>query len=376
MNILIAGDLVPINSNEDSFVKSNCKNYFSDFEDDFINSDLFIANLECPLTSSGNRIDKSGSHLKAKPETIKGISELGINLASLANNHVGDYGDAGVKETISILESHNINILGAGLNSNEAKQPFIYKKDDCVVGVLSYADHEFGIAQENKPGANPFHLIDAFNDIQDLKKHVDYIIVLLHDGKEYYPYPSPELQKICRHLINLGANLVVCQHSHLIGAVEAFKTGNIVYGQGNFIFDYRGNYSAEWSDGFFIRITLDKNRKEVNLIPFKQSYPGIVDLDKVEKQVFFKTIEERAKQISDADFIKASWNAFVLKQKPSYISTVFGYNIFFGKVFKKTGLYKILISKKTLLIVLNFLRSRVHRESFVSILENLIKNNK
>lgn len=376
MRIVIGGDIAPINSNEKPFVEGDAALLLGNIKEKISNVDLFVCNLEVPLTNTKTPILKSGSSIKANPDTIKGIKAMGINLLSLANNHVGDYGDNGIKETLAVLENYKINNIGAGLNSNDAKHPFIYKKNDIAVGVLSYADHEFGMAQEHKSGANPFHLIDAFKDIKDLKKSVDYIIVMLHDGKEYYPYPSPELQKIGRHLIDIGADIVVCQHSHLIGAVEPFKKGKIVYGQGNFMFDYRANYSPEWSNGFLISINVDKDKNEIELIPFKQNYPSVVGLDREEKDAFFKAMEKRTEQVNDASFIKDSWNEFILKQKPSYLSTVFGYNTFISKVLKKTGLYKILISKNTLLILLNFFRSRVHRESFVSILENLTKNKK
>ena len=65
----------------------------------------------------------------------------------------------------------------------------------------------------------------------------DYTIVLYHGGKEYYRYPSPNLQRVCRYMIEKGTDLVICQHSHCIGCEENYLSGKIVYGQGNFIFD-------------------------------------------------------------------------------------------------------------------------------------------
>ncbi|MDA9309562.1 CapA family protein, partial [Flavobacteriaceae bacterium] len=244
------------------------------------------------------------------------------------------------------------------------------------VGVISYADYEFGIVTDESPGANPFSFITAYNDINSLKSKVDYIITLLHDGKEYYPYASPELQQICQHLVDLGSDIVVCQHSHIIGAVEAYKSGTIVYGQGNFLFDFRNNRTSIWSYGFFIKIKIDGKNKTIDLLPFKQNYPGVSKLNKEEERLFYNTINERAKNVTNKVFIKKSWEDFILSQKANYLSVAFGHNLFFSRILKKIGLDDYLISNKVALIVLNFLRSRVHKESFVSILENLIKNKK
>ena len=372
MNIVIAGDIVPINSNENVFQSQSIKDNFSDFETLFLEADLFIANLECPLTLSNEKAKKSGSSIKVNPNAIKGIQNININLLSLANNHIGDFGNQGVKDTISFLTKQKLNYLGAGKNSIEAREPYIYKAQDKTIGVLSYADYEFGIAQEDGYGANPFDTINAFEDIKSLKSITDYIIILLHDGKEYYSYPSPQLQKIGRYLIDLGADITICQHSHVMGAVENYKSGTIVYGQGNFLFDYRNNRTKQWSEGFFINIKLNE-QDNIEFIPFKQKYPGISRLSDKEEVSFQKDFKERALKVKDKDFIDKSWSTFIRKQSASYISTAFGHNFLIAKLLKKTKLYKYIISSKTALVVLNFLRSRVHRESFIRVLEQRIE---
>ncbi len=375
MRVVIAGDLVPINSNEDIFKRNDLKGYFSDFQSMLDESDLFLVNLECPLTCSANKAFKSGSSIKANPETILGIKTLNINLLSLANNHLGDFGYDGVTDTLRTLGAYDLNFVGGGKNIGQARKPYIYKAKGKTVGVLSYSDFEFGIANDDNPGANPFDTINAFEDITQLKQHVDYIIVLLHDGKEYYSYPSPQLQKIGRYLVDLGSNMVVCQHSHVIGAAEKYKTGTIVYGQGNFLFDYRGNRSKEWSQGIFICIDLSNNNK-VDFVPFKQNYPGIVSLTKKEKQAFDDKFNALAFKVNDNDFIKNSWGNLIEKQSATYLSNAFGHSLIIAKLLKRTGLYKYVISKKMAIVVLNFLRSRVHRESFISVLENKLKINR
>jgi len=374
MEILIAGDLVPINSNESIFIDGDLKNHFSDFEATFNSADLFIANLECPLTVNDKQINKSGSAIKADPKTIAGITNLNIKLASLANNHIGDYGEIGVRDTLKTLKDHKIDKIGAGTSFSDAKEYYIYEKEGDKVGVLSFADYEFGMVTSDKAGAYPFSFINAYNDLIALKSKVDYIITLLHDGKEYYQYPSPDLQQVCRHLVNIGSDIVVCQHSHVIGTVEKYKSGTIVYGQGNFLFDFRNNRTEEWSRGFFIKLKLSKNNSTIDLLPFKQNYPGVSKLNKEEEDLFKQTMDYRSKNAINESFINESWKNFIISQKANYLSVAFGHNLFFSRIFKKIAFHDYLVSNKVALIVLNFLRSRVHRESFISILEEKTKN--
>lgn len=85
--------------------------------------------------------------------------------------------------------------------------------------------------------ANPFVESKLYLDIQNIKKEVDYLIVIFHGGKEFYRFPSPILQKNCRSVIDFWADCVITQHSRCIGCEEIYKDRKIIYGQGNFIFD-------------------------------------------------------------------------------------------------------------------------------------------
>ena len=85
--------------------------------------------------------------------------------------------------------------------------------------------------------------MESLDHIQNLKDQCDYVIVLYHGGKEHYRYPSPYLQRVARKMVEKGADLVVCQHSHCIGCYEKYKDSMIIYDQGNFIFE-RISYST------------------------------------------------------------------------------------------------------------------------------------
>jgi poly-gamma-glutamate synthesis protein (capsule biosynthesis protein) len=98
------------------------------------------------------------------------------------------------------------------------------------IGILALAEHEFSIATKNSPSANPLDLIEFVRSFKRHRDDFDYVIVLLHCGKEHYPYPSPKLQKTCHFMVEEGANAVICQHSHCTGCYEDYAGGHIVYG--------------------------------------------------------------------------------------------------------------------------------------------------
>ena len=234
MNIIIGADLVP--------TKSNCRYFEAGDVDKLIGKDLqgklrtadfTIFNLEVPLTDTASPIEKCGPNLIAPTASVAGLQAINPYFFTLANNHIMDQGAQGLAETLQVLEQAGIR-----------------------VGIYCCAEYEFSIAEENLPGANPFDPLESPDQVSRLKESCDYLIVLYHGGKEHYRYPSPYLQKVCRKLISKGADLVVCQHSHCIGAREQWKEGTIVYGQGNFLFDR--SESEYWQTGLLIDLTLSR----------------------------------------------------------------------------------------------------------------------
>lgn len=371
MNIIIGGDLCPINSNEKPFINGISGDVFNNFSQIISGADLSIFNLEGPLTNEKIKIKKSGPNLKAQPETINAMKDAGIKLLSLANNHMGDYGEQGVFDTIDECSKYDIKTVGAGCNNIQSRVPYIYQKGT-KVGILSFADTEFGMATVNTAGANPFILSDCVIDILKLKRQVDYIIVLLHDGKEHYPYPSPELQKNCRFLVDIGVNLVVCQHSHIIGAWEEYKKSNIFYGQGNFIFDYDNRYNKSWSLGYLIELKLVNGKGALSVMPFKQSYPGIQRLNELENKEFIKNMNKMKLDVKNETYIKNQWENFIKKFESTYYSALRGNNKLTRKLNSFLPIYKFIYNKNKNTYLENIIRSRVHREVILDIIKRRI----
>jgi poly-gamma-glutamate synthesis protein (capsule biosynthesis protein) len=134
------------------------------------------------------------------------------------------------------IREAGLSVVGAGDNIDEAKAPFVTHLEGQRVVVYSMAEREYSIADERTPGANPLDLIRCVQAIQSHKKG-GVFIVLIHGGLEFYSFPSPELVRRCRFLVEMGADDVVCSHTHCPLPWEFHANRPIVYGLGNLVFE-------------------------------------------------------------------------------------------------------------------------------------------
>ena len=367
MNILIGADIVPTKTNEDFFIKSDKSLIGDELYSILETADYRIFNLEVPLVGSQKPIKKNGPNLIAKPETINGYSMIKTDLLTLANNHILDQDEQGLASTIEILNANNIKHVGAGKNLEEASKPFVLNIDNKKVGVYACCEHEFSIASNCRPGANPFDPFESLDHVFSLKKVCDFVIVLYHGGKEHYRYPSPCLQKTCRKLIDKGADLVVCQHSHCVGCEENYRNGKIVYGQGNFIFDLMNN--DFWQTGLLIKIG---DEFKIDYIPIVKNGQFVRLADIATSKSILDAFYQRSKSIMDEGFVYSKYREFALKNVGNYLVSIQGRRTFFGKAMNKltSGAYyrhktKSIYNLEKLTEVENIINCEAHRELFL-----------
>ena len=274
LKLYIGADFVPTDINRVLFETGNIEALVGkELLGLFKQSDLNVFNLEVPLTDASTPIDKFGNNLKSPTKTIYGYKALEPIFLTLANNHSLDHGVEGLTTTLELLNKHAIKNAGAGANVKEAKKPFIFEKDGIRIGFYLCAEHEFTVASCHTMGANPFDVLESFDDVEALKKTCDYVIVLYHGGKEFYRYPSPMLQRYCRKFVDKGADLVVCQHSHCIGSREDYGNGTIIYGQGNFIFnsEFYIQHKEFVKDSLLINVEATKDSFIVSEVPIRST---------------------------------------------------------------------------------------------------------
>ncbi len=234
-------------------------------------ADITVANLECPLTTSTNHHPTKPIYFKGSPENVAGLTFAGIDIVTLANNHILDYMLDGIQETQSVLMENNILFSGAGKDSYEAYLPVFYQESGINIAFLANSDRTgqynnyqpYLNAGYNKPGfANltPYYIEQQINSVQEV---TDLIVVEMHAGSEYSTTPGSEYDKtdwqeevledeeyspfndipqmwdieLRHHTIDAGADLVVIHHPHIIQGVELYNGKLIAHSLGNFAFD-------------------------------------------------------------------------------------------------------------------------------------------
>ena len=375
MSILIGADIVPTESNKAYFDSGNMQDVVGvELLDLLSNSDYRVFNLECPLVNADSPIQKCGPNIRADVSTVNGLKSIGVDLLTLANNHIMDHGNAGLESTIKALEKEKITFLGVGTNLQTATKPFLLSANGKKIGIYACVEHEFSIAEEGKPGANPFDPLESFDHVSNLKKDCDYVIVLYHGGKEHYRYPSPMLQRICRKFVEKGANLVVCQHSHCIGCEEKYLDGTIVYGQGNFVFNTCDGLTEQTS--LLVKVGDDFR---VEYIPLEKYGCGVrLAKDEMAKKIL-SDFYQRSEQIKNAGFVEDEYSKFAKNMVNGYLLTCSGYgHNFLLKIINKLCQHKLIkflvhrFRDSELIAIRNYIECEAHRELFVRGLKELM----
>lgn len=374
INILIGGDLCPINRCTPLFKDGNAGGIFNNLLPEMLSADLTVVNLECPLVDHDTPIPKNGPALRADRSCINGIVNAGINMVNLANNHILDQGWDGLQSTREICEKNGVETFGAGRNIKEARQIRVCEIGGRRIGFLGVAEHEFSIATESTGGANPLDMIDFVRYVNFHRQDYDYLIVLYHGGNEHYPYPSPRLMNECRFMVEQGANLVVCQHSHVPGCYEKYQNGYIVYGQGNLIFDYLPSNNPEWNRGFLVKLSLDDDGTvNVNYLPYIQcdEQVGLRRMNANQEAEFMARLEERSEAILQPSFVQKKWQEFCEDRKYSAIGgLMWGGSRILSRLNRNGLLSKTILREHHRLIISNLIRCEAHRD----VLETLLLN--
>ncbi len=364
-SIVIGADIAPRKSNEELFIRGDIEELIGKELIDILRSAKYrIFNLECPLASEEKPIKKEGPNLIAKPASINAFKAMEINMVTLANNHVLDQNIQGISETRKVLEEVGIGYVGVGASSEETARPYIFKIDDNTFGVYACAEHEFSIVSDSHPGANPFDALESFDHVSKLKAECDFVIVLYHGGKEHYRYPSPNLQKVCHKFLEKGADLVICQQSHCIGCAEVFKHGTIVYGQGNFLFDFEDNEFSQ--SGLLVCISTDL---KISYIPVMKRQNAVRLAEGEEATRIMDGFRARSEEIKMPGVIEKRYKEFAKEQLLVYAGKLLWHESFLfkaiNKILGRNRLRKYKLKKMSegqLTAVRNYIECEAHRD--------------
>ena len=202
-----------------------------------------LANLEGPIAREAEKQERNYSY-RVKPKATKAMLNAGINVVTLANNHLLDCGREGVLETLQALSEVGVAAIGAGVNKQAAHAPAILHAGDRRVGLLGYYWNRRTSARGSWPGSAMDPPEDLTGDIGALKGKVDRIVATFHWGVPYVREPSEADRAKARFAVECGADIVIGHHPHIIQPFEIYRGRPIFYSVGNFTFG-SGNSRGE-----------------------------------------------------------------------------------------------------------------------------------
>jgi poly-gamma-glutamate capsule biosynthesis protein CapA/YwtB (metallophosphatase superfamily) len=223
---------------------------------------VVMGNLEGPFARIARRQERNFSY-RMNPDLAKAIAQAGINVLTIANNHLMDCGRTGVLETLSALDAAGIAALGGGIDRRHAHQPVIRQAEGLRIGMLGYYwNHRCG-SRTNDPGCAVDSPEALAEDIGSLRSQVDRVVVTFHWGVPYLREPSAADRAKARFAIECGADAVVGHHPHIIQPIEIYRERPILYSIGNFTFG-SANSRAE---GLMAGLTFKNDAIVVRIFP-------------------------------------------------------------------------------------------------------------
>ncbi|MFA6593626.1 MAG: CapA family protein [Candidatus Buchananbacteria bacterium] len=233
-------------------------------------ADLAIINLESPFTIGGSHLVKTGSFsFNADPQALEGLTQAGIDVVALANNHVLNQGKKGIADTQKLLTANGIAFAGAGLNETQARQPAIKEVNGLKFGFLSYAyPDDYSVAGTSTAGLAGMDIKKMASDVNRLKTEVNIVVILMHAGIEYTNKPNGQQIAFAHAAVDAGADMVIGHHPHWVQTAEIYNGKPILYSLGNLIFDQM--WSLQTQQGALAEVTLtDKQINSIRIIPIK-----------------------------------------------------------------------------------------------------------
>ena len=206
------------------------------------NSTLMVANSEFTVSNRGTPIKGKTYTFRAKPERLNIYYEMGMDLLTLANNHVYDYENDAFLDMLDAFDEYKLPHIGAGKNIEEAKKPYYFIINGYKIAFVNATRAEKNIltkgAEEDSPGV--FRCYDSTNMenlIKEVRKESDYVISIIHFGKEGYHELEDEQIRSSKAYIDAGADVVVGHHAHTLQGIEFYNNKPIIYNLGDFIFN-------------------------------------------------------------------------------------------------------------------------------------------
>jgi len=304
MKIAFIGDIALIGK-YDITKNPEAKNRLDVLADKLKGYDYVIGNLESPLTEVNRTLVCKSMHLRSPLENVELLKHLNIDAVSLANNHLFDYGRAGLEETVEALERNNIAWFGV----NKKNIITVIKGEKISIsGYACYSTNGSGYGNKNRTsGINPLTYESIEEQLEEDRKNSAYSILSFHWGDEHTNYPKYEHIELAKKLVNNKDVIIHGHHPHVIQGVQKFTNSIISYSLGNFIFDdcisINGKFILKQNEqnkkSFILEVEIENGTIiGTSFIGFRETIDGFEFFD-IEKEL--NEISTKLNQISSID---------------------------------------------------------------------------
>ena len=235
------------------YYKSRGKKIYGVLSEDIVkymnDTDLMIINNEFSFSDRGTPLANKKYTFRGTPSNVSIYNEIGVDMVTLANNHVYDYGEYAFLDTLDTLKGAKMPYIGAGRNSDEAMKAYYFVINGYKISFLNASRAEKFIltpeATKTSPGV--FRAYDPnplAQRIKEEKEKSDYVVALLHWGKEDSHELEDVILKDGKLYVDSGADLVVGTHAHVLEGMEYYKGKLIAYNLGDFLFSHVSDYTG------------------------------------------------------------------------------------------------------------------------------------
>ena len=387
INIVVAGDFCP--TEEGVYVRFQTEEMperiLGPTVPIFRSADIAIVNLEYPLTLSNQTLQKYGSLQKGHPDTVKILKDANINIAVLANNHMLDYGEQGLVDTICTCKAAGIDTVGAGRDLKAASTVLYKEVKGRRIAFLAICENEFSVATESSAGAYGFDLIRNAQTIREAKHKADIVIVSVHGGSEFSHYPSPNIVRNYRFFVDCGASAVVAHHPHYIQGYEIYQNAPILYSLGKLLYTRMadtGLLEVPIATLDFDRETLECSVKYDFFFTDREN-AELVRLTDEQEADLQKRFRQYCEAIQSKEIIHSEWELYCNKteREAAYLTILLGISLFTFRILRRLGLLSWIKKKaekraSRWLIFQNCITCESHREAVLTLLKKFGNQNK
>lgn len=213
-------------------------------------SDVLVMNNEFTYTDSRDALKGKDYTFRADPKRTELLKAFGTDIVTLANNHVFDFGEKGLADTMEYLRINDIPYVGAGMNQDEASKVVYFVANGRKIAIVSATEIERSIKYTREATETQSGVLKTFDPkkflpvIERAKASSDYVIVVVHWGTEGTLYADPAQQRLAEQYVKAGADAIIGGHPHRLQGTAFVERVPVAYSLGNFWFSDGSLYTT------------------------------------------------------------------------------------------------------------------------------------